>query len=163
MKRFGASCESKGQAALKQKVSEASGIVAGIEDNNSWSCHHEKCKMKFKSLEEKLNHEKVHEFACSNCSKHFKSEQSLFAHFNDSHTKPVDTSKPECPRCSKKFKTKEILFTHFHAAHTKDPKPFECVRCPGKICNKIDLSQHLGDVHSLIEGYRRLLCEFSNL
>ena len=66
MKRFGASCESKGQAALKQKVSEASGIVAGIEDNNSWSCHHEKCKMKFKSLEEKLNHEKVHE--CNECN-----------------------------------------------------------------------------------------------
>ena len=105
--------------------------------------------MKFKSLEEKMNHEKVHEFACSNCSKQFKSEKSLSAHFNASHTKSVDTSKPECPRCSKKFKTKEILFTHFHGAHTKDPKPFECVGCPSKFSNKIALSLHLGGVHSL--------------
>ena len=123
------------------------------KENNSWSCYHYKCKMKFKSLEEKTNHEKVHKLECSNCSKSFISEKSLSAHFKAVHNKPVDSSKPECPRCSKVFKTKEGLFAHFHAAHTKDPTPFECVVCPSnsrpKYPYKAALSLHLESAHSL--------------
>ena len=45
----------------RKKDSQTGATVTGINNNKSWSCHHEKCHMKFSSIGERNCHEKVHQ------------------------------------------------------------------------------------------------------
>lgn len=63
-------CHQKGHKKFKQfskvhqqkkDVTQGVAIVTGIGNNGKWSCQHEKCQMKFNSLEERNCHQKVHQ------------------------------------------------------------------------------------------------------
>lgn len=77
-------------------------------------------------------------YICSNCSKSFKSKQSLQQHREDAHKKQAF----KCTKCSKAFGTKNALNQHQQAVHNTKTSKFECKSCKKSFTSKNSLQQH---------------------
>lgn len=103
-----------------------------------------------RQLKGHVRHHMNKTFACSQCSKRFRSGASLQEHFNV-HTgnRPYG-----CDQCCKKFTSKHILKTHMKT-HGVRHRPHQCRTCGKNFLTSHHLNDHL-NVH---EGKKNFICE----
>ncbi|XP_055386530.1 zinc finger protein 626-like isoform X2 [Condylostylus longicornis] len=113
-------------------------------DERPFSCTHDGCCKKFKSIRTRKLHEILHTkdlpFQCQYCGKCFPSNSYLIAHKNTWH---VDKSnrRHKCQYCEKTFCAKQKLKFHTYT-HTGE-RPYGCPLCTTRFTKPASVKEHM--------------------
>ncbi|XP_067664384.1 zinc finger protein 14-like [Haliotis asinina] len=99
-------------------------------------------------------HSKEKNIACQYCGAKFKCQQYLNRHLNSVHLSPKSATSLLCQVCGSEFKTKGTLQVHLDMMHS-DCERFKCHKCPFESKRKIDLSNHLYQMHGIKADFEK--------
>ncbi|XP_046368852.2 zinc finger protein 99-like isoform X2 [Haliotis rufescens] len=99
-------------------------------------------------------HGKEKNVPCPHCGAKFKCQQYLNRHLSSVHFSSQPAASLLCQVCGSAFKTKGSLQIHLDMMHT-DCERFKCHKCPFESKRKIDLSNHLYQIHGLKADFEK--------
>ncbi|XP_046565516.1 zinc finger protein 729-like [Haliotis rubra] len=134
-------------------------VQHGIDSNvKVHECPVEGCSyttvVKYNLQQHISKHSKEKNVPCQYCGAKFKCQQYLNRHLNSVHLSPQPATSLLCQVCGAEFKTKGTLQIHLDMMHS-DCERFKCHKCPFESKRKIDLSNHLYQMHGFKADFEK--------